>query len=215
MGQIFNRLLLGTTLALSGMPVLSADLNHGAAVYSGVCAKCHGVNPRDNVYHVLTGADNPAIIQSFIDNTFPMQSLSYLSTADVADVAAYLGSVVAPPAVTPQSGYWWNPAEGGRGFTIELNSASGKVFFAAFLYATSGSPAWYAAGPVAMSGAIFSAPMTAYSNGQTLTGAYQQAMQGASPGNLSITFSDNDPRPDQIIALLRSTLDGLRIRGRK
>jgi hypothetical protein len=30
--------------------------------------------------------------------------------------------------------------------------------------------------------------MTAYSGGQTLTGSYQPAAQGASPGNISITF---------------------------
>ncbi len=89
----------------------------------------------------------------------------------------------------PQTGYWWNPAEGGRGFTIE-QGASGNLFFATYLYSANGTPVWYAAGPSPMSGLTFSQPMLAYANGQTLSGAYQQATQGTSPGNVSIMFSD-------------------------
>jgi len=92
--------------------------------------------------------------------------------------------------VSPKSGYWWNPAEGGRGYTIEQNSASGNIFFATYLYTASGSPIWYAAGPAPMNGSTFNAPLTAYSGGQTLTGTWHSATTGASPGNVSIVFTD-------------------------
>jgi hypothetical protein len=125
-----------------------------------------------------------------IDNAYPMQQLSYLAPSDVADVAAYLGSVVSPAPVTPQAGYWWNPFEGGRGFTLEQNASSGNVFFASYLYDASGNPHWYSAGPAPMNGSTFSAPMSAFAGGQTLTGAYQPAAAAASPGTLVISFSD-------------------------
>ncbi len=186
----FHWLACALALMLYGAPVLAADIAHGKAEYAGICAACHSTSPLNNVYGILAGANNPALIQSFIDNAFPMQQLSYLSPSDVADVAAYLGSVSAPPAIVPQAGYWWNPAEGGRGFTIEQNTTTGNVFFASYLYASGGKSLWYSAGASPMSGSVFSAPMAAFANGQTLTGSYKPATQGTSPGNVSITFSD-------------------------
>jgi alpha-tubulin suppressor-like RCC1 family protein len=100
-----------------------------------------------------------------------------------------LANCVPPSAsVIPQSGLWWNPAEGGRGYTIE--QSAGKVFMATYLYDASGRSTWYGAGPAAMNGSVFSAPLTSYSGGQTLTGPWQLATQGASPGNISISFAD-------------------------
>jgi hypothetical protein len=95
-----------------------------------------------------------------------------------------------PPSATvvPQNGVWWNPAEGGRGYTIEYNGTN--LFMAAYLYDASGRSNWYGAGPSPMNGSVFSAPLTAYSGGQTLTGTYKIPVQGMSPGNISITFSD-------------------------
>jgi len=90
--------------------------------------------------------------------------------------------------VSPQSGYWWNPAEGGRGYFVEYNGT--KIFMATFLYDPTGRSTWYGVGPALYSGTSFSTPMTSYSGGQTLTGSWQPATQGASPGNLVIEFSD-------------------------
>jgi alpha-tubulin suppressor-like RCC1 family protein len=109
----------------------------------------------------------------------------------VSITGAPAGTVISClPTVGPQSGYWWNPAEGGRGYTIEQNGSSGNVFFAMYLYTASGNPVWYAAGPAVMSGSTFSAPLEAFAGGQTLTGSYHPPAQGASPGNVSITFTD-------------------------
>jgi hypothetical protein len=92
--------------------------------------------------------------------------------------------------VSPQTGYWWNPAEGGRGFTIE-QGASGNVFLATYLYASNGFPVWYAAGPAPMDGATFSAPLTFYAGGETLNSStYQLPVTADSPGNVTITFTD-------------------------
>jgi hypothetical protein len=93
-----------------------------------------------------------------------------------------------PSAFSPQSGYWWNPAEAGRGYVIEYNGTN--IFMAAFLYDQSGRSTWFGAGPAPMNGSSFSAPLSAYSGGQTLTGRYQVPTLGTSPGNISITFTD-------------------------
>jgi len=96
--------------------------------------------------------------------------------------------IVSSASVIPQSGIWWNPAEGGRGYTLEYNGTN--LFMATYLYDASGRSTWYGAGPAPMSGTTFSAPLTSYSGGQTLTGAFKPATQGASPGSISITFTD-------------------------
>ena len=35
-------------------------------------------------------------------------------------------------ANSPESGWWWNPAEGGRGYSIEIQD--NQLFFAAYSY---------------------------------------------------------------------------------
>jgi VCBS repeat protein len=100
-----------------------------------------------------------------------------------SNAAVYLNNVI-----TPQAGTWWNPAQGGRGFTIEKQGDN--IFMAAYLYDASGRSTWYGAGPSPMSGPTFTAPLSAFANGQTLTGPYQMPVPTASPGNISITFSD-------------------------
>jgi len=91
-------------------------------------------------------------------------------------------------AVVPQSGWWWNPAESGRGFALEVQN--GTIYLAGYLYDPSGRASWVAAGPAAMVGSTFSAPLTTYLGGQTLTGTYRPVTGTMNSGNLSIIFSD-------------------------
>jgi hypothetical protein len=44
------------------------------------------------------------------------------------------GSETAPAATNPETGWWWNPAEGGRGFAIEVQG--GTMYFAGYMYDT-------------------------------------------------------------------------------
>jgi len=74
-------------------------------------------------------------------------------------------------AAPPQSGWYWNPAESGRGFNIEIQGNT--LFMAGFVYDTAGNPIWFvSAGPMSddhtYSGAAY---LTA--NGQPLGGAYR------------------------------------------
>lgn len=44
-------------------------------------------------------------------------------------------------AVTPETGWWWNPVESGRGFNIEIQR--GTIYIATFIYDKTGAPIWY------------------------------------------------------------------------
>lgn len=85
----------------------------------------------------------------------------------------------------PQSGWWWNPAESGRGFSLEVNGNS--LFIASFLYAPSGRALWYAASGRLRSDGGFSGQLLEFRGGQTLIGSYQPAEVAGSPGNIDLT----------------------------
>lgn len=88
----------------------------------------------------------------------------------------------------PQTGWWWNPAEGGRGYSIETRG--NRLFFAAFHYDESGRPTWnFAGGTTALDGSLFTTDFLSASNGQTLTGPYR--LPGlANAGSITLAFSD-------------------------
>lgn len=96
-------------------------------------------------------------------------------------------AAAAPASATePESGWWWNPAEGGRGYAIEKQGD--KIFFAAFLYDAQGAPLWYVATGRIVAG-VFNADLQHYVNGQTLTGAYKSPTTLPSPGKVAIEFT--------------------------
>lgn len=108
--------------------------------------------------------------------------------AAAAVKAAATGTSGATSAV-PQSGWWWNPQEGGRGFALEIRD--GKLFFGGFLYNSSGKSTWYVSGPNAMQDAkTYLAPLSSFSNGQTLTGDYRAPVAGTDAGTLQLQFRD-------------------------
>jgi alpha-tubulin suppressor-like RCC1 family protein len=88
----------------------------------------------------------------------------------------------------PDTGYWWNPNEPGRGYMIE--QSNGKVLFASFLYEFNGRATWYSSGPSPFGGGTYAGVLNLYAGGQTLTSAYHPATQvGGNFGTISISFS--------------------------
>jgi hypothetical protein len=91
-------------------------------------------------------------------------------------------------AVTPAGGWWWNAAQSGRGYTIEVQK--GSLFFIGYLYNADGSATWYVAqGPYSDSASRFTAPLLSFSGGPCITCPYSAPTQGPSPGNLTLDFS--------------------------
>jgi hypothetical protein len=89
---------------------------------------------------------------------------------------------------SPQTGWWWNAAESGRGLFIERRGDN--LLVAGYYYEADGRAAWFiASGPV--NGASFSADMRTLRNGQTLTGPYRPGQEQASLGRLTLTFASD------------------------
>jgi hypothetical protein len=98
------------------------------------------------------------------------------------------GSLVCEPAA-PETGWWWNPLEDGRGFSLEKRG--NNLFFAAFLYDISGRSTWYvSSGPVSLEGTLYNGDLLAAAGGQTLGGAYSRFPTLTSMGALNITFNN-------------------------
>ena len=74
-------------------------------------------------------------------------------------------------AVLPDSGWYYNPNESGRGFNIEIQGNT--LFIAGFMYDTSGNPIWITSGGPMSSDSTFSAAAYQTANGQPLGGAYR------------------------------------------
>ena len=102
-------------------------------------------------------------------------------------LCALLAMVALPAsAIYPESGWYWNPNEGGRGFNLEIQDNT--LFMSAFVYRADGTPAWYVAGGPMTSDKTFSADLYETSNGQCLGCAYRPATTNRI-GTASIAFS--------------------------
>ena len=94
-----------------------------------------------------------------------------------------------PVEVRPQSGWWWNADEPGRGYFIEVKN--GRFYTASYVYDNSGDAVWYVTGPGNTSGNTLPGTLSVYNGGQTLTGAYRTPAGPRSIGSMNITFSDS------------------------
>ena len=89
----------------------------------------------------------------------------------------------------PQTGWWWNAAEGGRGYSVEV--AGNHIFFAAFLYDDTGRSRWYVAtGSTSLDGSLFTGDLLDVRNGQTLFGDYRAPNPITSAGPINLAFDD-------------------------
>lgn len=139
-------------LAALGIPARAADVSHGKQLYNVYCTPCHGFPPSGGPE---TAANNPSKIQGAINGNVPAMTFlrSVLSSADIADIAAYLGSLTAPPpppppppptTITPAfdfSDLWWNPNESGWGLNL-VQHATGQVFGVMYTYEAPNRPLW-------------------------------------------------------------------------
>jgi hypothetical protein len=106
----------------------------------------------------------------------------------------------AAAAFQPRTGWWWNPDESGRGFSIEVQGD--HMFIGAYMYDDAGKPVWYVADALMQSPTHFSAPLLLFANGQTMAGSYHAPTPPAFVGTITVDFS----APDQATVTLSDDL---------
>lgn len=90
-------------------------------------------------------------------------------------------------AMLPESGWYWNPAESGRGFNVEVQD--NKLFVSGFVYDASGNPQWFVSGGVMSSDREYSGTAYATAGGQCLGCAYR-APTNVAFGTLTLSFAN-------------------------
>jgi len=141
-------LLLG--LAFAPAAAQAVDLANGANLFNTWCVPCHGNPPQGGAQF---GANDPGRISAAIGGVVPAMVFlrTVLKTSDIADIAAYIGSLSGtagppPPANSVPafdfSDLWFNVDQSGWGLNI-VQHASNKIFAVMYTYeAPGGRPLW-------------------------------------------------------------------------
>ena len=103
-------------------------------------------------------------------------------------------------AALPESGWYWNATESGRGFNLEIQDNA--LFMAAFAYRADGSAVWYVTGGPMSSDRSYSGDLYETSGGQCFGCGYRPASL-LPVGRASITFTSERSAN---ISLLGSTI---------
>lgn len=103
-------------------------------------------------------------------------------------IAAMLTSHVSW-AFAPENGWWWNPVQPGVGYNIE--SQSGTMFVATFVYDEDGNPVWYSGAGQINRENIVTINLLRSSGGQCLGCVYTMAQSGDSGYQITLSFSDD------------------------
>ena len=94
------------------------------------------------------------------------------------------------PPFQPGSGWYWDEAASGTGFSVEVQGTN--AFVVTFMYDDSGNPIWYyTAGPMA-SPTHYEGDLLLFSGGQTLTGPYRPPQTPTVVGRAVIDFTATD-----------------------
>lgn len=165
-------------------PAGAADATRGGQLYQQYCRACHGSDPADTSPR-LAAYDPVKLALTLLTEAQMFFLNAALSDQDVEDIAEYIGSVVAPRA-TPQTGWYWNAAESGRGFFFEQRGD--LAFYAGFHFEQDGRATWFTAQGTVIASLLVS-PMYMFRGGQTLTGPYVAPVPASSPGPLLLEFS--------------------------
>lgn len=95
-------------------------------------------------------------------------------------------NVTVQPGFVPVLGLWWNPAESGSGYAIDVKH--GVLVMTVFSYQGSGAPQWY----------LLSAPLVnqtatgklfKFAGGQCIACAYQLPVASGDDGEATVTFT--------------------------
>lgn len=98
------------------------------------------------------------------------------------------GSAIGTASGYPQTGWWWNASEPGRGYFIEAQNTT--LFVSFYMYDTSGQATWYVASGSMTSASTFSGTLYSYSGGSYFTtSSFRAPTSSSAVGSVSIQFS--------------------------
>ena len=97
------------------------------------------------------------------------------------------GAAAGPVDGMPQTGWWWNESESGRGFVIEVQGS--KLFFSGYMYDDAGTATWYISTGDMTSTSLYTGAFQRCSGGQSLTGGYRAPGCVADQGNVTLQFT--------------------------
>ena len=98
---------------------------------------------------------------------FPNGSWTYISRFDFTTN----GAVGGPAPGSPQTGWWWNASEPGRGFFIEAQNTA--MFVSFYMYNSAGQAVWYVASGSMTSSTVFQGTVQEYSGGSALSASFR------------------------------------------
>jgi hypothetical protein len=137
---------------------------------------------------IPSGSSSVSIAGATFFLGYGVSSASMINAGQNRGVVSVPGSQVCAPQA-PQTGWWWNPNESGRGFAIEVQGR--HLFYAAFLYDETGRATWsIAAGNTSLDGSLFAGDLLAFRGGQSLAGAYKAPAPAQKVGSVLLTFSN-------------------------
>ena len=174
------------------VPCVLAQLNSSGqltgATASNLQAYTSGVlNAQGQSVNVLNNVATPNIAGATFFVGYGANSSAMINSGVNRTAVTVPGASTCNP-LPPQTGWWWNPAEGGRGFSIEAQGDN--LFFAAFHYEANGRATWNVSpGPVSLGGSYFTSDLYNVTDGQTLGGPYHAA-NAVKAGPITLTFSD-------------------------
>ena len=97
----------------------------------------------------------------------------------------FAGSVL---AFQPRTGHWWDPAEPGRGFNIDIQD--GVMVLTVYTYDVAGNAQWYlASGNMTNGQGNFTGTLDRYVNGQCVVCNFRPAQLEGNDGLVSVAFT--------------------------
>jgi hypothetical protein len=98
-------------------------------------------------------------------------------------------TALAPAPGYPEPGIWWNPAEGGRGFVLDVQGT--QLLIGGYLYDTDGRASWLTTNGPMPTRFRFEGDWFRFADGQTLRGGFRPSRRvEPSVGRLVIEFTD-------------------------
>jgi len=155
---------------------------------AGLTAFVTGVlNAAGNSVAILSNVATPNIAGTTFYVGYGTSAQQMIASGVNQRALSVAGNVSCDPRA-PQTGWWFNPAEGGRGYSIETRG--NRLFVAAFHYEPDGRATWnFAGGSTSIDGSLLTADFLAASGGQALTGAYRLPLL-SNAGTITFAFSD-------------------------